>query len=380
MQIILNKDHMVKAVNVATRFAEGAAGIKALQGVLVSAESGHVRLTTTDLALWCQAELDARTEGSGTVLVPVRTLGKALKSLPGNRVTLTTDGDDVCLQAGPSEIRVSGLEPDDYPEIDLPEGSHPSGPLVRMPLAASLVDSVAYAVSRDETRYTLAGVHVEVGTAGFKLVATDGKRLARYQAATLPPGTVSCAELEEPVSGTIPVRLLSEGVRLAGQLDSTAALELYEKASAVRVNGSVMIWAGNIEGQYPAYEGIIPSEYAGCLSMPKGSLSSAVSRLVALSKGRRVALGRLERADGQVVLRLAAGDGVSAVERLTPSGIQGNVPECSLNLLYVHEALERLPDAAPVHVRFSDAEGRQPLAIESPGRQGVVALIMPIPK
>ena len=46
-------------------------------------------------------------------------------------------------------------------------------------------------------------------------------------------------------------RLLNEGVRLGSQLDTTATLELYEKAACIRVNGSVMVWADTIEGQYP---------------------------------------------------------------------------------------------------------------------------------
>ena len=259
MELILNREHTMKAVTIAAKFAESAAGPKVLQGVCLSAEGGRVRLTTTDLALWCQVDLAAQTPQPGTVLVPARTLGKVLKSLPHGRVTLTNDGDDVTLAAGPSEVRVSGIESDDYPEID-----PPGGRLVSMPLHASLVDSVAYAVSKDPTRYTLAGVCLEVGTAGLKLVATDGHRLARHAAASLPPGSVVDVDLEEPVSGIIPVRLLAEGVRLAGQLDGTAMLELYEKAAAVRVNGSVVISSGLIEGQYPAYERIVPSEHAGC--------------------------------------------------------------------------------------------------------------------
>ena len=377
MELILNREHAMKAVTIAAKFAEGAAGPKALQGVCLSAEGGQVRLTTTDLALWCQVDLAAQTPQPGTVLVPARTLGKVLKSLPHGRVTLTNDGDDVTLAAGPSEVRVSGIEADDYPEIE-----PPGGRLVSMPLHASLVDSVAYAVSKDPTRYTLAGVFLEVGTAGLKLVATDGHRLARHAAASLPPGSVVDVDLEEPVSGIIPVRLLAEGVRLAGQLDGTATLELYEKAAAVRVNGSVAISSGLIEGQYPAYERIVPSEHAGTAAMSKGMLGSAVSRLVALAKGRRVASGRLVPEDGQMVLRLDgdAGDGVSAVERLSSCDIQGSVPECRLNLGYLHDALERLPDAAPVHLKYSADDGEAPLTVESPGRQGLTALLQPLKK
>ena len=157
MEILLNKDQAMKAVDVARNFAEGASGLKVLQGALVSAEDGHVRLTTTDLGLWCQVGIDAQTPDPGKVLVPVRGLATVLKNMPGSRVQLRSEGDDVVCIGGSSEVRLKGTDVEEYPSVDEPEGRWLS-----MPLSAALVDRVAYAVSRDETRYTLNGVLLEV--------------------------------------------------------------------------------------------------------------------------------------------------------------------------------------------------------------------------
>ena len=90
----------------------------------------------------------------------------------------------------------------------------------------------------------------------LKLIATDGHRLARF-VGSLPPGS-ECDAGEEPVKTIVPVRLLNEGVRLGGKLGGSVMFELYEKAAAVRINGSIRIWSKCIEGQYPGYEGTIP--------------------------------------------------------------------------------------------------------------------------
>ena len=242
-----------------------------------------------------------------------------------------------------------------------------------------MVNKVAYAVSTDEMRYTLMGVDVEVGAAGLKLAATDGRRLAHYQAASLPPGSVVDADLEEPVTGIVPVRLLREGVRLGSQLGTTATLELYEKSACIQVGGSVMLWADLIEGQYPAYEGIIPSEYSGCVTIGNGTLGSAVSRLAALSKGCRAGRVRLAMEDGEMVLTVKDDAlGVSAIERLAPSSVQGTVPVCGFNVRYVSEALERLPESVRVQLKFSDVKGESPVAVVSPDCSGLLALVMPV--
>ena len=374
MEILLNREQGMKAVDVARNFAESASGLKVLQGAFVSAESGRVRLTTTDLGLWCQVELDAQTPEPGTAVVPVRNLGTVLKTMPESRVHLRSIGNDVVCQAGPSEVRLSGIDPDDYPDVEEPEGC-----VLSMPLTAALVDKVAYAVSKDETRYTLNGVLLHVEDRQLKLVATDGHRLARF-VGKLPPGS-ECDDGGEPIQAIVPVRLLNEGVRLGGKLGASVMFELQEKSAVIRINGSIPIWSKLIEGQYPAYEGVVPSEYTGTVSVPKGALCSAVARMAALSKGRRCPGLVLSVEDSCLVLRLAedAGDGIAAVEKVSAARTQGTVPACGLRISYLSDALVRLPDLSSVEVKFSDDEGKSPVVIQGPGcsGSGLLKVIMP---
>ena len=373
MEIVFNREQAMKAVDAARNFAERASGLDVLQGAFLSAGFGRVRLTTTNLSLWCQVVLDAQTVQPGTALVPVRQLGTVLKNAPHSRVTLRSVGDDLVCEAGPSVVRLSRMDPEEYPEIDPPVGR-----LLTMPLTAGPVDRVAYAASRDETRYTLTGVCLDVAGRQMKLVATDGHRLARFTGG-LPPGSVVHAD-GEPLKAIIPVGLLNDGARLGGKLGG-ATLELYEKAAEVHMNGSVRIWAGLIEGPYPAYEGLIPSAYVGTVAVPKGALCSAVARLGALSKGRRPAAVALEVDGSQLVLRLAAnaGDGIAAVERVAPARITGTVPVCALRINYLSEALARLPDVGWAAFRFTDEKGESLVAIQGSqaGNAGVLAMVMP---
>jgi DNA polymerase-3 subunit beta len=329
---------------------------------------------TTDLDLWCQVELNAQTLRPGKVLVPVRNLAMVLKHAPHSRVQLRSRGDDVVCEAGPSEVRLAGLDAEEYPDVEEPEGC-----VLSMPLTAALVDKVAYAVSKDATRYTLNGVLLHVEDRQLKLVATDGHRLARF-VGSLPPGSV-CDAGAEPLKAIVPVRLLNEGVRLGGKLGGPVTLELHEKAAGMRINGAIRIWSALIEGQYPAYEGVMPSQHTGTVLVPKGALCSAVARAGALSKGRRCPGLVLSVEDSCLVLRLAedAGDGIAAVERISPARTQGTVPVCGLRISYLSDALARLPDVSWVAFRFSDDKGCSPVAIESAEASGagLLAVLMP---
>ena len=179
----------------------------------------------------------------------------------------------------------------------------------------------------------------------------------------------------------VPVRLLNEGVRLGGKLGGSVMFELYEKAAAVRINGSIRIWSKCIEGQYPGYEGTIPSAYTGTVSVPKGALCSAVARAVALSKGRRCPGLVLSVEDSCLVLRLGedAGDGIAAVERISPARIEGTVPVCGLRISYLSDALARLPGVSWVAFKFSDDKGCSPVAIQSAEASGAGLLKVMMP-
>ena len=184
----------MKVVDVAKNFAERASGLKVLQGAFMSAGFGRVRLTTTDLDLWCRVELDAQTPRPGKVLAPVWGLATILKNAPHSCVQLRREGDDVVCEAGPSQVRLSGLDVEEYPDVEEPEGC-----VLSMPLTAALVDKVAYAVSKDETRDTLTGVLLHVEDRQLKLIAMDGHRLARF-VGSLPPGS-ECDAGGEPIEG-----------------------------------------------------------------------------------------------------------------------------------------------------------------------------------
>lgn len=374
MEIVFNRERAMKAIDVARNFAERASGLDVLQGAFLSAGFGRVRLTTTNLSLWCQVVLDAQTVQPGTALVPVRQLGTVLKNAPHSRVTLRSVGGELVCEAGPSVVHLSRMDPEEYPEIDPPDGR-----LLTMPLTAGLVERVAYAASRDETRYTLTGVCLDVEDQQMKLVATDGHRLARF-VGSLPPGS-ECDAGGEPVEAIVPVRLLTEAVRLGGKHGASVMLEVHEKAAAVRINRSIRMWSKLIEGQYPAYEGTLPSAYTGTVSVPKGALCRAVGRAAALSKGRRNPGLVLSVEASCLVLRLAedAGDGIAAVERISPARIEGTVPVCGLRISYLSEALARLPDVAWVDVKFSDEQGASPVAIQGSASSGagLLKVIMP---
>lgn len=372
MEILLNREQTMKGVETARAFCESASGLKVLQHAHVSAGFGRVRVTTTDLVTWCQVEVKGETAQPGTALVPAKAWAKVLKNLPGRVFSMRKDVEDLVFSAGGSEVTVAGMEPEEFPEVDVPEGR-----LLAMPLRASMVDEVAYAVGKDETRYAMTGVLVKASEGNLELAGCDGHRLSVVRG-RLPLGSeVDVPELD--FEGIVPVRVMLEGVRLARQLKVPAVLELYEKSVAVRLNGWITVWSGLLEADYPNFAAAVPSDFSANVVVPHGVLSNAVSRLLNLSKGVGNPLMRLKAAGSELELLLEQGaDGVtSAVERVTMMRAEGSVPVLGLNVRYVADALARLSDSVWLRLKFDDAYA--PVVIESfeKGSDRLLTVIMP---
>ena len=107
-----------------------------------------------------------------------------LKNLPGRVFSMRREAGEMVFSAGGSEVRVEGMEAEEFPEVELPQGR-----LLAVPLRAVTVNEVAYAVGKDETRYRLTGVSVKASGGRLELAGCDGHRLSVVREA-LPPGSV----------------------------------------------------------------------------------------------------------------------------------------------------------------------------------------------
>ena len=372
MELLLKREQVMRGVETAKAFAGTASDPKVLQHAMVSGGFGKVRLTTTDLDVWCQVELTDEIIRPGKALVPTKAFAKVLKNLPGRVFSMRREAGEMVFSAGGSEVRVAGMEAEEFPEVDLPQGR-----LFAVPLRAATVNEVAYAVGKDATRYRLTGVSVKASGGKLELAGCDGHRLSVVREA-LPPGSV--VDIEElDFKGIVPVRLMLEGVRLARQRGASAVLELYEKSAAVRLGGGITVWSALLEGDYPDFEAIVPAEFAAHVVVSHGALSHAVSRLLNLSKGVGNPLMALRPADAGLELSLVQGaDGVmSALERVAVIKGEGTVPALGLNVRYVAEALARLSDAVWVRLKFDEA--CKPVVVESfeNGSERLLTVIMP---
>ena len=267
-----------------------------LSNVLIEASGNSLRLTTTDLDVGVSGTVEAEVSKEGSTTLPVKRLVSIVRELPNAEVEIAVDGKDVAsITCGPSFFKIIGLAHGEFPPLpDFKEAKEYKIPQL---LLRESLKKTSYAISNDETRYVLNGIFTAFKEGKLTLVATDGRRLAMVE-----------NDLEFPASHEtdfiIPTKAVQELHRLLGD-GGDAVARLSDNQIAFEV-GSSLIVSKLIEGNYPNYRQVIPSEARETLSIGREAL---------LETARRVSLLSSEKSNS---VKLVVGDGSINVTANSP--------------------------------------------------------------
>ena len=177
MKFKINRDHFANGLAQVINVVGSKATMPILSNVLIEAEKDQISLTTTNLDLGIRCKIKAEVKEAGTVTLPVKRLASIVKELPNTDVTVdAAPNHQVKLSSGGSTFRIMGIGKEEFPP--LPEFGDEKAFTLEQAELASMLRSVSYAESQDETRYILNGVYFSFKEGKFTLVATDGRRLA----------------------------------------------------------------------------------------------------------------------------------------------------------------------------------------------------------
>jgi DNA polymerase-3 subunit beta len=176
----VNKDVLSEAVSFAVRLLPQRTTLPILGGILIEADANALRLSVFDYEVSAQAEIVAKVETSGRVLVSGRLLSEIASKLPNAPVEFATDGSKVTVSCGSTKFSLLTMPVEEYPT--LPEIPLLSG-TISGEAFANAVGQIAVAASKDDVTPVLTGVQIEASEKTLSFVATDRYRVALCEAA-----------------------------------------------------------------------------------------------------------------------------------------------------------------------------------------------------
>ncbi len=366
MKFRCERDALADAITTAQRAVASRTGVlPVLSGLRIVASTDSVELVGSDLELTVRVRAPADVGESGTAVIPAKLLAEVVRSLDPGSVSVDIVDEEARITAGPSKFALRVLPTEDFPRLPDVSGDAVTTDAGKL---ATALHQVISAASRDDARPILTGVLLAATTDGLRLVATDSYRLAVRDLS----GVTMLSEGQQVL---VPAKGLAEVQRLLG--DGNLEVVFSEREAVFRVEGAE-VTTRLIEGDFPNYEQLIPSDYPNRLTVGREILAEACKRVRLVGQGRDNSPVRMRMTPEGTELSAVAQE-VGEAREAIDAKFEGTDAELTVafNPEFLLDGIQACGDAAEVVIECLDP--LKPATLRpSDGDDDFLYLLMPV--
>jgi DNA polymerase-3 subunit beta len=341
MEFTVSKADLVRELSLSQGVVEKKTTIPILSNVLLEASGDRLYLTATDLELGLRTSCPAKVKKEGSGTVPARKLLDYVRLLPDADLTVKfAENHWASLTCGRSRTRIAGMSRESFPELPpMPEA------VAEIPAKnlTAMIARTMFAISMEESRFTLNGALLLLGDKGLTMVATDGHRLA-YVHRDAPAGSNGHAAYR----ALVPRKAMGEITKLTDDAGAEKVRFAGDDNHLFFEFGPRLLITRRLTGNFPDYERVLPVDNVHVARLIKDEVKGAIERVAQFADERSKAI-RVQFTTGEVkVFSSALETGES--EESVPSEYSGPDFEIGFNAQYLLDFLRAIPQA---HVSFS---------------------------
>ena len=367
MKVVCIQENLAKGVSVVSRSIGKDLNLPVLANILIEAKGGVLKFSATNLEIGTVCSVRGKIEREGAVTVPAQLLVNYISSLPKSNVSLVVEYSSLKIECGSYSGEIKGIASSEFPLI--PKINNEPFCRVASSKLKEALSKVAFAAARDETRPEISGVFLSVSGGKIRLAATDSYRLGEEV-------VEMSGDVGSDASMIIPVLTILEVIRV---LDEGAGeVLMYLQENQIKFSfGDIAIVSRLVEGQYPDYLKIIPSEFTTNVELIKDELVSAIKTTSLFSKSDTSEL-RIVVKGGEKNINLSAESGQVGKNISKVSGVvSGKDVEIVFNSRYLLEGLSAM-GGKKVKLKLLGSAG--PGMLQDMERAGYLYIVMPIKK
>jgi DNA polymerase-3 subunit beta len=346
MEFTVSKTDLVRELNLSQGVVEKKTTIPILSNVLVEATGDRINLTATDLELGIRSSCPARVKKQGAGTIPAKRLLDYVR------------------------LRIAGMSRESFPELpQMPDV------LAQIPVGvlASMISRTIFAISMEESRFTLNGSLLLLKSNGLAMVATDGHRLAMVEHPVDLPGVTS------PFRALLPRKAMGEILKLGQESNTDATLAFSGDENHLFFQfGERLLLSRKLTGNFPDFERVLPKDHPHSVALEREELRKSIERVSQFSDERSRAI-RLRVQEGELHIHSSLSETGESEESL-PAEYNGTPVEIGFNATYLLDFL-RASNEAKVTFHFKDANSAgelRPAAVDGEAGYKYRYVVMPM--
>ena len=367
MQIICDKDKIIKAINSVVKGVASKTTMPILEGILIQTNDNEIKLTTYDLEIGIEYIMDCEVKEQGSTVVNAVMFSEIIRKLPDTQIYISLNDKNLLqIECEGSLYKLATMNPAEFPE--LPKIEVENSIELEQNNLKNMIRKTIFAVSTEDTRPIFTGCLFQIENNQLSLVAVDGFRLALR--------TIFLNKQTNNFSAVIPGKTLNEMNKILSDSFDFVRIGVSKNQALFEMDNCKVV-TRILEGDFLNYKNVIPTNWESRIKVNKNNLQNSFERISLISsssieKEKKYPV-KVEIDIGKVTISCTNQTG-DAKEELFVS-TEGKNLEAGFNPKYFLDSLKAIEDEE-VFVEFGTSIS--PCLIKPTDSSEYVYMILPI--
>ncbi|MFA6533297.1 MAG: DNA polymerase III subunit beta [Patescibacteria group bacterium] len=361
MKILLLKNEFLGKLELSSHFTSSKlSSSTSLQGVCIIGEEKKIHFYSTDLNYFFHTTLKNESNDKFKIIIEPKKIIEFLSLLPESKIEVEIKEKAIVITQGKIKGQFPLFSDKDFP---FPPKNEEERQKIKTSFFKENLPLLFFSVSTDETRPVLTGINFVTDEDNLQLVATDGFRLSLL---TLKKGL--------PFSSMIiPSGFLINAQRIISKETEIEFSYLKEEKLLAFFIGESDIYARMIEGEYPPFEKVIPTEKKTTVTIDAEEFLRSVKLVSVFSKEfSNIIIMEVEKDSVRFIPKVGQGEEDVVYQEAL---VEGENQKVAFNYKYLLDFLNSTPKKKIIiELLRSDA----PVVFKIEGVNNFFHIIMPV--
>jgi len=268
MKFKISKEQLISCIQIVQNIVSAKTTLPILSNILLKTKNNILTLNATDLDIGISCEIPVETVEEGAITIPAKRFSDIVKELPEGTVLIQAKkNNQIDIEGKKCRFKLLGLPHDEFPKF--PDFKDKEVIQIEQTVLKDMLRLTSFAVSHEESRYVLNGVLLEISDTIIRLVATDGRRLAKIEKKLQTP-------IKQDTTIILPIKAVQEISRNLGD-DGMVSFMVGNNQVLFDIDG-VLIATRIIEGEFPNYNQVLPKESTNKVVVETAELLASIRR------------------------------------------------------------------------------------------------------
>lgn len=363
MKLNILQQDLWPALQAVSRSCGVRSQLPVLGNILLQTEEGRLKLSATNLEIGVVKTVKADVVEEGEITVPAKTFVEMIGNLSTENLEISSTADQISIITPTFSSQMNGISANEFPTIPLTGKQSIS---IDPKILAKALPQIVFASAAEDGRPVLTGILTEIKDKKMQLVATDGYRLAHK--------SMDVAETAA-FKALVPRKTFEEIVRLISEeeADQVEIATSDDQNQIIFKFGGTVVSSRLIEGNFPSWEKIIPTDIKARVIIDRGEVLKAV-KLASVFARSEANIVKIQNLADKLVLTSEAKE-LGSQKKEVDAKSEGEEIKIAFNAKFLQDALGAF-SASQATLEFSG--NLSAAAIKPIGEEGLQYIIMPV--